>query len=343
MKIVKLKPKGNFKEIFHSDTLWGNIIFSYGIIYGEKLLIKLLDEFNSEKPPFVLSSVFLSYQLGNEQFYFFPKPITEGLSSTPQNPMEMVYLKKYKRIKYLGKKEFEEFINGKLDDDSLFNKFCNWEKEKEENKDNPNYEPEKSEFAFRFLSGVEKTFNMHNSIDRMSGSTLQKDERGQLYWEQEIFNKNDYFFLVEGEKLNLIEAPLRYLSHVGIGGNRNIGKGSFEFTVEDFKLDIPAKPGSRVLLSLFNPNEKELNYIRNNSLWYELSVRRGFMGRNPGIASTQKNLCTAFVEGSVFQFSEKIIGRLIETSKINSDSPVYSNYLAFTIPSKIQVKNEIIS
>ncbi len=354
MKIVRIYPKTNFHTYLHSDTLWGNLVYAYRMIYGIDGTSELLNNFKSEIP-FKVTSIFpleieKSEKNGNTTTYYLPKPIIHVKIRDARNPEEMTYLKDFKKIRYIDKKTFEEYLSGETDDNSLFERFLLWQKEmeKKESERNKKLIEEKK---FKFKGTLSPSYNLHNSIDRMSGSTLQANGSGQLYWEEEfssIGNKLSktkeieagIYFLVDGKNTSLIEAPLRLLSHIGIGGNKSIGKGSFDYKIENFSLNQPNNYNSFVSLSLFQPNNDELNLLKDErvNLFYDLTTRFGKVGRDFNLQFQDKNPVICFTEGSTFFVTQQLSGRLISTAKFNDDSDIYSNYLFYGVKANLRLQ-----
>jgi len=82
MKIVKISPKTNFHTYLHSDTLWGNLVYAYKLLYGEKALENLLENYLKGNIPFVVSSVFpyeiiKNYSVTNQLLFLNLKSINK--------------------------------------------------------------------------------------------------------------------------------------------------------------------------------------------------------------------------------------------------------------------------
>lgn len=369
MKIVKIYPKTNFHTFLHSDTLWGNLIYAYRMLYGIKATTKLLRDFQSDKIPFKVSSTFPFVKRkinGQEAFtYFFPKPITGVNLNDASDPEIMAFMKEYKKVKYIEKEIFEKFLSGEYDENILFERFYKWKKAEDELKyieekhiNNSTRESELKNlietYSFNFTKGLSPTYNLHNSIDRMSGSTLQAEGRGQLFWEEEYnsfgnllinFSEeiNGIFFLVEANDISLIEAPLRLLSHIGIGGNKSIGKGSFNFEIEDFSFNLSTVSdsfNSYVTLSLYHPSKDEVQQFKNEStpLYYEITTRIGKVGRDFNLEFNEKNPVICFIEGSSFFVKEPLIGQIVPTAKFDDQNDIYNNYLFFGVKANLRLQ-----
>ncbi len=349
MKIVRMSPKTNFHTYLHSDTLWGNLVYAYKLLYGEKALENLLENYLKGDLPFVVSSVF-PYEIiknGLEQIvYYFPKPLLGGESIKAESPEDMTIMKEFKSIKFVEQRIFEEYLNGNVDDKKLFERFRIYRdaeeklKKAESQEDIKKYKNLIDDNKFRYINNIKPNYNLHNSIDRMRGSTLEAEGRGQLYWEDEFtFGKEmGLFFLAEVSDLNVFESLLRLLSHIGIGGNRSIGKGSFDFQIDDFSFSTSSDKNGYISLSLYHPNKKELEILvsPNTNLFYDITTRIGFVGKDFNNVAQEKNPVNCFTEGSTFFVNEKLEGCLVSTAKIYEQKEVYSTYLFFGVKGNLR-------
>ncbi len=353
MKVVRIYPKTNFHTYLNSDTLWGNLVYAYRMLNGVDKTSKLIEKYNSKEIPFKVSSIFPFEEKMNGEnkiIYYFPKPLSGVSIRNAKDPEEMTYMKEFKKIRYIDKTLFEAYINGNIDDNELLKRFLIWQKEENKKESERNKELiEKNKFYYKKI--LAPTYFLHNSIDRMSGSTLQKDGRGQLYWEEEynifgnklLSKENEVegiYFLVDGTDISLIEGPLRLLSHIGIGGNKSIGKGSFEFIIEDFSFSPTEEYNSYVSLSLFQPSEKENELFENNSLkfFYDLTTRIGKVGKDFDLEFNEKNPIICFTEGSSFYVNEPLKGHLVPTAKYKNNHDVFSNYLFFGVKANLRLQ-----
>lgn len=344
MKIVRIYPKSGFHTYLHSDTLWGNILYAYKLIYGENALISLLDSYMNNIFPFVVSSVFpfeFNDNKNDRYIYYFPKPILDSGIINIESSEDMSLLKEFKSIKFIERKIFEEYLNGTVNDKELFKRYKIYKKEEEKDSSQRNQKMIE-ENSFRFIRNLQISYNLHNSIDRISGSTLEAEGRGQLYWEGEYtFFKSNFglFFLIEGSKLNEVEACLRLLSHIGIGGNRSIGKGSFSYQIDEFNLNIPNETNGYILLSLYHPRKEELELLSNDKtkFFYDLTIRIGYVGKDFDNTPQEKNPVQCFTEGSTFFLSQKPYGCILPTAKTKNQSDIFSNYLFFGLRGKLRL------
>ena len=76
----------------------------------------------------------------------------------------------------------------------------------------------------------------HNTIDRISGSTLPQG--GLFSSEEYYFYKDTGIYFLLDIRDNQVEPKLSalwpFFEHIGLGGDASIGKGSYKFIEEDF-------------------------------------------------------------------------------------------------------------
>lgn len=346
MKAVYLYTNSSFQTSLRSDTLWGLIISALSILKPKKEIDLLVNLFLENNPPFLLSSVMGFMKNENAKIiHYFPKPIVCNFEYEINSAVKMTYYKQFKKLNVINQSIFEDLVNGNISDKDLFRNFVLYQELIEKSILIDDDKKKLEEFEFMFSNPLVKNeLIMHNTIDRMSGSTLEKDDGGQLYYTDETFidNNEGLFFLVEGD-LSIIEPALRFLSHFGFGGNNTIGKGNFKYEVKDFNFNLPKeKVNSFITLSLFNPKQSELaDFMKEENkdkLWYELDFRAGRIGVHfaDDPSKNQKDIVANFKEGSTFPFmDEKFPGRILQTATSASHN-IYNNGFAFKIPSNLK-------
>lgn len=319
MKAIYLNPLSTFHTILRSDTLWGLIMVALKNINGDKYFTDLLNSFINSQPPFNISSAMIFTNNGNnKKTLYFPKPLLPSEPVEISNAGEMRIYKKYKKIKWLCKEDFEKFINQELDDREYFQKFLDT--------GNPD------DF---FNEDIKINTILHNTIDRMSNSTLEKDGEGQLYYKNDMFiNEGGLYFLVDGDA-DIIEPALRFLRHFGYGGDNTTGKGFFDFETDDFRLRIPPEPNIFINLSLFVPKNEDLEFFRKNEnrFWYDIEYRAGKIGTHfTNSKEFKKHILIMMKEGSVFPYSQEISSGCLKTTQNINDYKIYSYGYSINIP-----------
>ncbi|MGB9911879.1 MAG: type III-A CRISPR-associated RAMP protein Csm4 [Candidatus Kapaibacteriota bacterium] len=321
MKAIYLFPRSSFVTELRSDTLWGLIAVAIGYVFSEKYLIDFIEKYLNGGPPFLISSA-MPFEINkdtHEKVHYFPKPLFKSFKnnfSSEESKENIENRKKLKKCRYIPQSLFEELISGERQETDIPKEWL----------DNP----------FK----LNDSLNLHNTIDPMTGSTLELEEGGQLYYTREFFLDRQHqglFFLADGKDLSLLDPALRFLTHFGFGGDNSTGKGSFHFDIQDFTLQVPENPDYFVTLSLYNPELEELSFFKEDrdKLFYELTLRRGIIGSQFKKLGYEKKPYFAFSEGSTFPFVQEknYLGRLLQTMEVPK---AYSYAFAFPIPARFK-------
>lgn len=302
MKIIYLYPKSTFRTILRSDTLWGILCWGIRNVYGNNELECILNSYTQRNPEFIISSTFPFFEINGNKYHFLPKPnlpetyqalnnITrkEKIQSAKQR-------KKIKKIQFLELNDYQIFIAIPQQRQDIIK----------------NIAFNKQEYSI----SIKSESISHNTINRLKGGTLKlNNESGQLFHVDEYFiqlisaEKEDnfdvdmpkgLFFLVKGNTEKL-EGALRFLNHIGYGGDRNTGKGKFYYEIKDFNIQEPEDYNAVTNLSLYYPTEYEIKQFKGNPLFnYQIEERQGFLGFNNNYNNSLKPITSMFVEGSVF-------------------------------------------
>jgi len=313
--IIYLKPRSSYRPAMRSDTLWGAICWGMKMLYGEKLSDKELEEeklsgeeldkktledfiksYTTVEPvraskPIYISSAFPYLEKGGKKELYLPRPLL--------------------RLKQ------EEFVTGDTFQETI-------QQSRTKKNSNPSPLMTLSEFKAGDWEPTETNTKQvrpkvsvdpmtHNTINRLTGSTLSRDGRGQLFHTEErrvypVWPKSEeekgnekagLYFLAQGD-MDTLEAILRLLQHYGIGGDRSSGKGRFDITLakEPISIPEPNDANAQVSLSLYHPKQSELQQYENepstSPLQYKTIVRQGWK------AASLKKPTLYFEEGSVF-------------------------------------------
>lgn len=338
--IVYLYPQSTFRGELRSDTLWGIICWGIRFLYGKKELDNMLDLYVDKKFPFVISSTFPFYEEGNDKKLFFPRPYLPQKAFDKLKPLpreeaipKMKERKETKDISYISLELLDELRKGLSSEEMQ----------------------EKLKCKKGIIPSVKNDSSTHNTLNRLTSSTLQKDDKGQLFHTDEKYisgpkgAKAGLFFLVKADAENWekVKSVLKWLEHTGIGGDKNIGKGFFKVEFEekyDIFAEIEDSPSRAFMcLSLFMPNENDLATISSHKddefLNYQIAFRKGFVGNGTQNFYDKKNLA-AFVEGSVFPC--EMAGEIKDAGLVSKEGTekgytktpytIYQNGCAFMIP-----------
>jgi CRISPR-associated protein Csm4 len=332
MKIIYLEPKSTFRTDLRSDTLWGMICWAIRNIYGNSDLENFMQSHINNKPEFIISSPFPYTTIENKRTIFFPRPIIpeKYLDKSIINRKEKIekaqQRKDIKKIQFLDYNNYINIISGVKRLSEVLNNIVN-----------------RNDVS---KSPVLKSESItHNTVDRLKGGSLILKDGGQLFHVDEFYfdikvdenEKAGLFFLVKGNT-DKLEGALRYLEHIGIGGDRNIGKGYFEIKIEDFDFEEPEEYNAVTNLSLYYPTKEELATFEGNELFnYQLEERQGYMSFLKH-KNFDKPATMMFKEGSVFPVIDNDVYGINPIVKNKSESQPYNVYqygIGFMIKMKI--------
>ena len=302
MKIIYLHPESTFRTKLRSDTLWGIICWAIRNVYGNDELENLLKTYTAGKPEFIISSTFPFFEIEGKKYHFLPKPnLPETYIEQDAVPRKtkIQNAKNRKKLKKVQQLELTDYVT-----------FISQPKKTQDIIQNIAFGEQKNTLLIKSDSIP------HNTINRLHGGTLKlKNESGQLFHVDEYYfqliseKKEDsfdidepkgLFFLVKGNTEKL-EGALRFLNHIGYGGDRNTGKGKFYYEIKDFNIQEPEDYNAVTNLSLYYPTEDEIKQFKGNPLFnYQIEERQGFLGFNNNYNNSLKPITSMFVEGSVF-------------------------------------------
>ena len=274
---VRLIPLSSFQSQPSSDTLFGAICWGIKRLYGEDKLLQTLEEFNSGKPGFILSSSFpLLQDKHGGSVSFYPKPLNAGLSSdeieaiAKSSAIEKNFkkamkgiitkYKKFKKAEYLSEPLFHNAIKG-MTEKQLFADYVSGIIK--------SVGPmllQDSEYMPNSMSYKSSTIQK-NSIDRFTMST---GEEGQTFYQQEIYTSNTFslHFLIMTDSISFLLPVFKYLEDKGIGGNRSTGKGRFKINVMGEKA-LPHIGNAKTFVSLsrYIAHVDEIEWNGNRNLY----------------------------------------------------------------------------
>lgn len=257
-----------------------------------------------------ISSLFPFYQAGKETeaVYFFPKPLKQVLPRLN----DISKAKKVKKVSWLDLDYFKRSING----ESLFD-------------DGSNITAIKKEFLTNKV--IADSFISSQVSPRVTVSRLGNEDAIPFYMDRIYFK--DYsglFFIIEGDS-TLFEKGLRLLQYEGIGTDRNVGNGYFEYESSTIELSIPEVSDSAMSLSIFIPENQELlkDMIQSDKVAYDF-VRRGGWITDAPYNTIRKNVIYAFTPASVFDLkisAPECFGKIVNLRPSISDDIVESKGL----------------
>jgi len=321
---------GTSLQTIHSDTLYAAMT---AVLANIGYKIPSNGDFG-----FSISSLFPYYEKDNKPVYFLPKL---KLQAIPDKDLQDD-AKKIKKIEWLDVEFFNKQINGK----QLYNK--------------SNVKPllengkylTKQKIDSKFIS---KEVNPRVKVPRQYVVGDKKQDAEPFYMERLYFKEQSglYFIAVgDDDKLKIIDVALKILKDEGIGTDRTIGNGFFDFDatkdIDNIELDLP-KSNKVSNLSLFLPeNQEQINeLLKGDDIAYNFQKRGGWI-TDSGLNTFRKNTVQMFSEASVFSYNgsidkEFVRGKIVDLKpKLNYESlnvkphPIWRNGKALFIPVKIK-------
>ncbi|MCM1079533.1 MAG: type III-A CRISPR-associated RAMP protein Csm4 [Bacteroidales bacterium] len=292
----------------HSDTL-SSALAAVGVATGMPLNV---EEFLTS---FSMSSAFPFYK----DIYFLPKP--QGLLNVVvEDAEESECRKKLKKVKYIEQNLWKQLLTG--------GKPC----------------ISKSQIQGSFIVPRNKHLEPLFKSQVMQRVTVPRDgskDAEPFYFEWNYFNKDAGLYCLtdaKGDVLELMSRLFAQLGENGIGTDKNVGGGKFDVEIakEPFSFDEPQDARRRMSLSLFIPTEEELNRLLDGSPRYSLLLRGGYMAGSSleEFRHLRKKMVYAFGEGSVFETTKSLVGKVVNLRPDWNDKnvhPVYRSGRAVTL------------
>lgn len=326
-------------ETCHSDTLFSGIInqlASVEHLIPNFSLKKFLEEFNSQKPPFLISS----FGLAKDTAYFLPKPLLEPAIFASESSLAE-YRKEFKKLKWIHLEDFHKWQNKSLSGSDIKGYFESYS----------NQPPPKAPSFY-------KTPTKAQHIQDRETDATQLYHAGQLFYGDEVYP----FFLVDFNSENLswewFKEALRLLGISGLGGRRSSGYGKFTLRYEPILIGDDESPwpkevhettrhkkaielwgkvlnhesDGRYLFSLLKPK----TITEDDYVVYHLLIRKGWLFSSSSFYQMKRKTVYMFSEGSIF--SKSIEGELLNISPDELPEEHHELYRyghPFTIPFSI--------
>ena len=266
----RITPKSPLGTPLRSDTLTGQCLWAAALLDGEQAVTGLIREFESEDPPFILSSGYPADML--------PIPVLPPMSSASGKGTgdyrQGKSMKDFAKLKWIGLNAWREC----RDELSLLRLFQHWHSMPEAFSD----------------EGPVPFLEPHNTIDRRSDTVL---EGGFFFTESQLPGASTeldvYAKTSDPDRLN------RYLDFVcehGYGRDTSVGRGHLGYhRLNDDVSDLFQAGGTHsMLLSVFSASD-----LSGAQGYYKPFVKRGRVWEPSGKTPFKKPVL-AFEEGSVF-------------------------------------------
>ena len=276
---------GNSQKVIQSDTLYA-------------ALLSCLAKQGGSLPEdgdlgFTVSSLFPYFQKDKDSapVYFLPLP----MQAKQAELADVSKAKKVKKVQWVDSSLYSSVLSG----ESLFDGASKYI---------PNIQES-------YITTYELPEDINGSKEFMKSEVSQRvtlksrtgDEDAKPFYVDKILFRHHagLYFIAEGDT-TLLEKALHLLSMEGIGTDRNVGYGFFEYTADTLSIDLPDGANHQLSLSLFIPESKEqLEALMNSEqVAYDFVRRGGWITTYPYMM-LRKNAIYGFLPGSVFRKDEE--------------------------------------
>ncbi|PWB88372.1 type III-A CRISPR-associated RAMP protein Csm4 [Methanobrevibacter thaueri] len=291
--LIYIKPLSTFPKL-HSDTLFGALTYAISELYPN-LVDEMINEFEENKPPFLISSTFPVIFNEGDKVKFYPKLII----GSDLSGIDSQIIKDYKKVDYIEEKLFYALINGELSEKDILNNYDDY---------------------YRFSNllmgekidvdiGFGENILPNNSVNRLIHET-------KIFYTQGDSYKNlGLFFLVQifnEDYSSILKSAIKFLKDRGFGRDISTGKGHFDFEIDEtVTFDDGSDKNMFVTLSRFIPTEDDLKRINEYS-YYEIGSKRG----RDKTGEIRKQV-RFFKEGSIFPNYQMNYGNIVKSGEIN--------------------------
>ena len=297
--LVYIKPLSVFPKL-HSDRIFGAFLYAVSELFPDKV-DAIINDFKSNNPPFIISSTFPAIKIKDEKIRFFPKII---INNSMNNSFDLDDLKDFKKVEFYEESIFFDIVNGRLSEEDILINYNNYHRIGNLlmlKNHNVNVE-------------VKNAVLPNNMINRLSGKTKIFYSEGIKYGDNiELFFFLEFF---NPEYKDIISSALKFLKDRGFGQDISIGKGQFDYAIEDLSImDFSSNDDIHdddrfITLSRFIPSENDLKFIDEFSNYELLSKRsKDKSGEN-------RKQVRFFKEGSTFKNYSKYYGKIVESGHV---------------------------
>lgn len=272
---------------------------------------------------FTVSSLFPYFQKdkNSKPVFFLPNPLKAKLSE-----IDASLAKKIKKMQWVDVSFFEKMISGEQFSDDYIN-----------------YIQES------YLTKIQLPEDTNGSREFVKSEVSQRvkilsrtgEEEAEPYYVDKILFKYEsgLYFIVQGDT-ELLEKALKFLSIEGIGTDRNVGYGFFDFSKDELSIELPNQANHQVSLSLLIPESKDQlkKLMDSEDVAYDFTRRGGWITTFP-YTTLRKNAIYGFLPGSVFSLKDdtcSVIGKIVnlkpEIGEMTPDHPIWRNGKAIMLP-----------
>ena len=172
-----------------------------------------------------------------------------------------------------------------------------------------------------------------------------KEDAQPYYVDKIVFSYCSGLYFIASGNTELLEKALGILSQEGIGTDRNVGLGFFDYSVGSISIDHPRQSDHSVSLSVYFPSSEEqlAEQLASDDVAYDFTRRGGWITTHP-YNSLRKNAIYGFLPGSVFHNKEpqgvseigKIVNLQPSVGELTPNHPIWRNGRAIMLPITIK-------
>ena len=268
------------QKTIHSDTLHAAII---------SCLAKMGCDIPADgELGFTLSSAFPYYQetCNSAPIYFLPMPFQTRMPELADVSMA----KKVKAVQWVDASLYDAVLSGK----SFF--------------EGDHAQLDAIQDCYLSQQALPKDAQGANEFvkSEVSQRVTIKDRTGQKDAEPYFFDKiifkdwSGLYFMAEGDT-TLLEKGLKLLAQEGLGTDRHLGYGTFEYSNDQLTLNLPTDADHQISLSLLIPESEDQmqQLLASDDVAYDFTRRGGWITTYP-YNTLRKNAVYTFLPGSVF-------------------------------------------
>ncbi|MBK9290673.1 MAG: type III-A CRISPR-associated RAMP protein Csm4 [Bacteroidetes bacterium] len=279
---------------YHSDSMYAALTAALAAVGT--------DMSESIQESFTISSLFPFVKASDDSvIHYFPKPLL--FNEMPKE--RLAEHKKLKKITWVDQYYFEQLLEGK----SLYR--IADEAHIREGGFLSVREPKTAPYARWVAARVQ--------VPRYSPDHDEQAQPRPFYMERIMFDSDaGLYFLAMGqpESLSLLEKGLEVLKDAGLGTDRNVGNGQFEWSKAELSLNLP-ESDCLMSLGLYIPEEELVtDKIMASRLMGFRIIRRGGWITTPPAITSRKNDIHAFDLGTVLKHKTAdrplVLGRIAD-------------------------------
>ena len=298
---------GKSLRALHSDTMYAALTDCLA-----KIGTKISDDGDLG---FTISSLFPYYQESEDKasVYFLPMPFQTHMPELE----DVTMAKKVKKVQWVDCTLYSEVLKGTNffeGTDNLVNKI-----------------------QASYLTSQDLPLGIDGSKEFINSEVFQRvskeDRTGQedawpFYIDRLTFKDYSGLYFIAVGETSLLDEALKVLVLEGIGTDRNIGFGTFEYKKDIINLEIPSNADHQVSLSLLIPESpKQLKELMvSDKVAYDFERRGGWI-----TSSTEhhlrKNAIYGFLPGSVFcNTDNNIVGKIVNLQPKDENGVPLTSY-----------------